>query len=155
IAVEMLRGPDHMAMRRIVCGMCVPLDDRVASVGTAKKRNLKAVAVEFACLYPGMAMQTPDDSAADPERLLALARAGDGAALGQLFELYREYLTLLASVQLGQRLRGKVDAADVVQETFLEAHRDFAQFRGATEAELTAWLRQVLARNLANLLRHY
>src|SRR5262249_55013277 len=77
------------------------------------------------------------------------------AALGQLFELFRDYLTLLASVQLGRRLRAKIDAADVVQETFLEAHRDFAQFRGAAEAELTAWLRQGLARNLANLLRHY
>jgi RNA polymerase sigma-70 factor (ECF subfamily) len=87
--------------------------------------------------------------------MLVLARAGDGTALGQLFEFYREYLALLASVQLGRRLRGKVDAADVVQDTFLEAHRDFAQFRGATEAELIAWLRQVLARNLANLLRHY
>jgi RNA polymerase sigma-70 factor (ECF subfamily) len=100
-------------------------------------------------------MQTPDDPSAEPRRLLVLSRAGDTKARGQLFELYRGYLTLLASVQLGRRLRGKVDAADVVQETFLEAHRDFAQFRGSTEQELTAWLRQVLARNLANLLRHY
>jgi RNA polymerase sigma-70 factor (ECF subfamily) len=100
-------------------------------------------------------MPTIDGPVPDPQHLLVLARAGETVALGQLFELYRDYLTLLASVQLGRRLSGKVDAADVVQETFLEAHRDFAQFRGATEAELTAWLRQVLARNLANLVRHY
>ena len=97
----------------------------------------------------------PDDPDSEPQRLLVAARAGDPDARGQLFELYRGYLTVLASVQLGRRLRRKVDAADVVQETFLEAHRDFVRFRGETEAELTAWLRQVLARNLANLLRHY
>ena len=88
-------------------------------------------------------------------RLLKLAQDGDGAALGQLLESCRPYLTLLARLQIDRRLRGKVDAADLVQETFLEAHRDFAQFRGTTEATLLAWLRQVLARNLANLGRRY
>jgi RNA polymerase sigma-70 factor (ECF subfamily) len=87
--------------------------------------------------------------------LLPLARNGDGAALGLLLEMYRSYLTLLARYQIGRRLQGKVDAADVVQETFLEAHRDFGQFRGTTEAQLTSWLRQVLARNLAGLIEHY
>jgi RNA polymerase sigma-70 factor (ECF subfamily) len=58
-------------------------------------------------------------------------------------------------VAIGRRLQGKLDASDLVQETFLEAHRDFAAFRGATEAELAAWLRRVLAHNLANAVRHY
>jgi RNA polymerase sigma-70 factor (ECF subfamily) len=88
-------------------------------------------------------------------RLLALARAGDADALGRLLEAYRPYLALLARLQIGRRLRGKADPADVVQETFLEAHRDFAAFRGSTEGELMAWLRQILARNLTNLARRY
>jgi RNA polymerase sigma-70 factor (ECF subfamily) len=91
----------------------------------------------------------------DPEGLLRLARAGDGAALGQLLELYRGYLALLARLQIGRRLQGKVDASDLVQDTFLEAHRHFAQFRGTAEAELVEWLRQILAGLLANLLRRY
>ena len=91
----------------------------------------------------------------DPGCLLRLARAGHGDALGRLLELYHSYLALLARVQIGRRLQGKVDPADLVQETFLEAHRDFAQFRGSTEEELVAWLRQILACNLANLVRHY
>ena len=91
----------------------------------------------------------------DPEHLLSLARAGDVAALGQLLELYRNYLALMARLQVGRRLQGKVDAADIVQETFLEAHRDFAQFRGYSEGEVVAWLRRILASNLANLVRHY
>lgn len=87
--------------------------------------------------------------------MLAGARAGDGQALGQLLERYRNYLTLLARVQIGRRLRGKVEDADLIQDTFLEAHRHFGAFRGTSEGELVSWLRQILAANLANLLRHY
>ena len=91
----------------------------------------------------------------DPDRLLSLARGGDAEALGRLLELYRNYLMLMARLQVGRRIQGKFDAADLVQETFLEAHRDFAQFRGATERELVGWLRRILATNLANLVRRY
>src|SRR5271165_686716 len=91
----------------------------------------------------------------DPEQLMDLARAGNGAALGQLLELYRSYLGLLARLQIGRRLQGKVDAADLVQDTFLEAHRHFPEFRGVSEAELVSWLRQILAGLLGNLVRRY
>src|SRR5947208_1090691 len=90
-----------------------------------------------------------------PEELLAQARGGDAAALGQLLERYRAYLALLARLQIGRHLQGKVDCADVVQEAFLEAARHFAQFRGLTEPELAAWLRQVLAGCLSHLVRRY
>src|SRR4051812_32161235 len=91
----------------------------------------------------------------DLDVLLALARAGDAAALGRLLERYRAYLTVLARVQIGRRLQGKADCADVVQETFLEAARHFAVFRGVSEGELTAWLRQILAGRLSLLIRRY
>jgi RNA polymerase sigma-70 factor, ECF subfamily len=91
----------------------------------------------------------------DCATLLAQARAGDAAARGALLETHRPYLTLLARLHLGRRLQGKADPADVVQETFLEAHRGLAAFRGTTAAEFAAWLRQILASNLANLLRRY
>src|SRR5579859_6409961 len=89
----------------------------------------------------------------DPEQLLRLARQEQGPALGQLLEWYRRYLELLARVQIGRRLQGKVDAADLVQDTFLEAHRHFGRFQGTTEAEFVSWLRRMLATNLATLLR--
>jgi RNA polymerase sigma-70 factor (ECF subfamily) len=98
-------------------------------------------------------MRTGDQP--DPEMLLRQAHAADGSALGQLLALYENYLLLLARLQIGRRLQSKVDAADLVQETFLEAHRHFAQFRGTTEEELVGWLRQILAANLANLVRRY
>jgi RNA polymerase sigma-70 factor (ECF subfamily) len=91
----------------------------------------------------------------DPEELIHLAQAGDPRALGRLLELYRTYLALLARLHIRRRLQGKFDASDLVQETFLKAHRHFAQFRGSSEPELVAWLRQILASSLANLVRHY
>jgi RNA polymerase sigma-70 factor (ECF subfamily) len=96
-----------------------------------------------------------DAEAASPERLLALARAGEQLALGKLLELYRGYLTLLARLQLGRRLQGKADPADLVQDTFLDAHRSWGRFRGTTEAELLSWLRRILAARTADLLRRY
>ncbi len=94
-------------------------------------------------------------SSPEPERLLCQARAGDTTALGRLLELYRNYLELLARLEIGRRLQAKADAGDLVQETFLEAHAHFAQFRGASEDELAAWLRQILASRLAKLVRRF
>jgi RNA polymerase sigma-70 factor (ECF subfamily) len=91
----------------------------------------------------------------DPVQMLQAARAGDAAMLGQLLELYRRYLSLLARVQIGHRLQGKVDASDLVQDTFLEAHRHFPGFQGASEGQLVSWLRQILAAKLADQFRRY
>jgi RNA polymerase sigma-70 factor (ECF subfamily) len=64
-------------------------------------------------------------------------------------------LTILARMQIGRRLQGKVDPADVVQEAFLHAVRDYASFRGTSEKELAGWLRQILGARLADVVRHY
>jgi RNA polymerase sigma-70 factor (ECF subfamily) len=97
----------------------------------------------------------PSSIEPDVEQLLALARSGSDAARGQLLEQYRNYLGLLARLQIGRRLQGKVDPGDMVQDTFLEAHRQFARFRGDSEMELTAWLRAILAGVLSHLVRRY
>ena len=87
--------------------------------------------------------------------LIDLARHGDETATGRLLAAYGEYLKLLARVQVGRRLQGKLDASDLVQETFMDAHRQMAQFRGTTEAELLAWLRKILAGHVAMTVRRY
>jgi len=91
----------------------------------------------------------------DITNLLRLAKNGQGAQLGEILEAYSRYLTLLARVQIGRRLQGKVDPADVVQEVFLEVHRQFPHFRGETEAEFLAWMRKILAGQLALVMRKY
>src|SRR4051794_17713208 len=92
---------------------------------------------------------------ADVTRQLADARAGDPAVLGRLLDGYRNYLRLLARVEIGRRLQGKVDPSDVIQEVFLDAHRYFPTFRGTGEAQLAHWLREILAGTLANTVRRY
>jgi len=66
---------------------------------------------------------------------------------------FRDYLRVLASAQVDPRWQAKLDASDLVQQTLLEAHRDMDKFRGESRAELAGWLRQILARNLANIVR--
>src|SRR6185437_6116855 len=91
----------------------------------------------------------------DAQVLFQQARGGNEKALGQLLESYTRYLTLLARVQIVRRLQGKVDPSDVVQETFLEAHRQITNFRGNSEGELVAWLRRILAGQIALTLRRF
>jgi len=102
-----------------------------------------------------MVMSRHEYESRDAVRLLDLARAGDGSALGVLLERYRNYLSLLARVQIGRRMQGKLDVADLVQETFLDVHRGIGQFRGGSEAQFLAWLRQILVGILANQVRRY
>jgi RNA polymerase sigma-70 factor, ECF subfamily len=74
---------------------------------------------------------------------------------GEALERCREYLCLLARLHLDHRLQGKLDPADIVQQTLMKAHEKRSQFRGRTDAELTAWLRQILVNNLAEAGRRF
>ena len=65
-------------------------------------------------------------------------------------EAFRAYLSLLARVQIGPRLKTKLDASDLVQQTLLHALGGLDGFRGRTDAEMAAWLRRILARQMAN-----
>jgi len=88
--------------------------------------------------------------ATDVERWIAEARQGNRAALDQLFGICLPYLRTTAQQHLSAALRSRLDADDVVQETLIEACRDFPHFQGKTEQSLFAWLRQILHNNLSN-----
>ncbi len=83
------------------------------------------------------------------------ARAGSMGALGEVLEACRKYLLLVAERELAPELRGKGGASDLVQETLLDAVRDFGCFRGETEEELLGWLRRLLHNNVADFARQY
>ena len=87
--------------------------------------------------------------------LLLAAQAGSNSALGQLLQGYRDYLNLLADEELGADVRVKAGASDLVQDSFLEAKRDFGQFTGKSSEEFQGWLRRLLLNNVANVIRSY
>lgn len=88
-------------------------------------------------------------------RLVVASKLGDNDALGQLLEQYRGYLLMLAHRYLSPRLRRRVDPADLVQITCLEAKRDLASFRGETPAEFAGWLRGMLKHNVASAVTRH
>jgi len=94
-----------------------------------------------------------------PDTDAALSDAGslpdDPEEVRRRMEAYRSYLLLVANQEISPVLRPKGGASDLVQETFLEAHRDFSQFSGRSQSELKGWLRRILRNNLANFMRRY
>lgn len=100
----------------------------------------------------------PSSSCAGPPdvpSLIGRARHGSASSVGLLLQLYRNYLIVLAATQIEKRLQPRVSPSDIVQETMLRAHANFAQFRGSTEPELIAWLRQILVNNLAKFVEQH
>jgi RNA polymerase sigma-70 factor, ECF subfamily len=96
-----------------------------------------------------------NSSRANAHALIDRARHGSKSSLGVLLQQYRNYLVVLASMQIEKRLQPRVSPSDVVQETMLRAHKNFGQFRGTSEPELLAWLRQILVNNLAKFVEQH
>ena len=89
-----------------------------------------------------------DSAVMNIENWLCQAKGGNTDALGRLLGAYMNYLKTLAQAQMDERLKRRIGASDVVQETLLEAHRDFLQFVGRTPAEFSGWLRTILINNM-------
>ena len=73
----------------------------------------------------------------------------------EALEPFRRYLEVLARVHLDPRLRGKLDPADVAQQTLLRACAALPEVRNRSPEALAAWLRKILARTLADTVKHY
>jgi RNA polymerase sigma-70 factor (ECF subfamily) len=73
----------------------------------------------------------------------------------EILEPFRKYLKVLAERHLDRRLRGKLDPSDVVQQTMLLAYSALAELRDGRPEVLVAWLRRILARTLADAVKHY
>jgi RNA polymerase sigma-70 factor (ECF subfamily) len=91
----------------------------------------------------------------DLARLMSLARQGSSDAMGQLLEAYRPFLLAVAAAELDGELTAKAGPSDVVQETCIEAHRDFAMFQSDKLHDLKAWLHAILMNNLADLRKRF
>jgi RNA polymerase sigma-70 factor (ECF subfamily) len=97
----------------------------------------------------------PETSAAGWQSCIAAAQQGDREALGEVFQRVRAYLRSRAQQQLDGLLQVKVSPSDVVQETLLEAHRNFATFRGQSRAELVLWLHGILNHRVHTAYRKF
>ena len=87
--------------------------------------------------------------------LIAKAKQGNDAAASELLRNYRNYLLLLAQVQLDRKFQSKVDPSDLVQETCLAAYRGLPGLQGQSEAEFVAWLRKIMANVCLKMVRTY
>jgi RNA polymerase sigma-70 factor, ECF subfamily len=76
-------------------------------------------------------------------------------AASDALEPYRQYLKILAELHLDRRLRGKLDASDVVQQTLLRAYSAFDGLRQREPEILSPWLRKILASTLADAVKHF
>src|SRR5262249_49649028 len=100
-----------------------------------------------------MSEPTPDTS--ETLNLLAQARARDQAAFNRLFEHYRPFLLRMVELRLDDRVRRRVDASDVVQETQLEALRRFRAYLESPDVPFRLWLRQLAAERMGKLRRFH
>ena len=100
------------------------------------------------------------DSASEPlssmgEALPAPEGAPESPPGAEQLNQYRDWLRLLARLQIDTRFQGKFDASDIVQQTLFEACRDLPKFRGRSQGELLAWLRAILAHVIGHQVRRY
>ncbi len=97
----------------------------------------------------------PVDGDMSTTELVIASKGGNNEAFGRLLDQYRGYLLMLAHRYLSDQLRRRVDPADIVQLTYLEAKRDLPAFRGETPAEFSAWLRGMLKNNVATAVTRH
>jgi RNA polymerase sigma-70 factor (ECF subfamily) len=88
-------------------------------------------------------------------QLVIASKGGNNEAFGRLLEQYRGFLLMLAHRYLSEQLRRRIDLADIVQLTYLEAKRDLGAFRGETPAEFAGWLRGMLKNNVATAVTRH
>lgn len=95
------------------------------------------------------------DNGLSTTQLVVASKEGSNEALGRLLERYRGFLLMLAHRYLSEQLRRRIDPADIVQLTYLEAKRDLPSFRGETPAEFAGWLRGMLKNNVATAVTRH
>ncbi len=94
-------------------------------------------------------------SSNDLEELFRKAGQGDQQALGELFDLHRDRLRRMVHLRLDRRLHGRIDASDVIQETYLEAMKSFPNYEHKSESSFFMWLRCLTGRKLMDLHRYH
>ena len=96
-----------------------------------------------------------DQNSSETVRLIEKARAGEPAALNELFARHRERLHRMVEMRLDWRLQGRIDASDVIQDAYLEAARRLDDYLSDPAMPLFLWLRFLVGERLTILHRHH
>jgi RNA polymerase sigma-70 factor (ECF subfamily) len=95
------------------------------------------------------------NASSEADRLRAHAAAGDADGLGRLLEKHRQRLRRMVALRLDPRLQGRIDASDVIQETYLEASARLDEYLGNPTMPFFLWLRFLAGQKLVTLHRHH
>jgi RNA polymerase sigma-70 factor (ECF subfamily) len=96
-----------------------------------------------------------DNNSADTARLLERARAGDQAAVNELFTRHRARLRRMVELRLDRRLQARIDASDVIQEAYVEVVRRLDEYLRDPAYPLFLWLRLIVGERLLKVHRHH
>jgi RNA polymerase sigma-70 factor (ECF subfamily) len=93
--------------------------------------------------------------AGEDDELLRLAAAGDGKSWQALVGRSRQRLRRMVAFRLDERVKGRVDPSDVLQEAYLEAWRDLGSYLSRPDLPFFLWLRGIAGNKLRELHRHH
>jgi RNA polymerase sigma-70 factor (ECF subfamily) len=96
-----------------------------------------------------------DHPSADVADLLQRVQAGDPRALNEIFTRHRDCLLRMVELRLDARLRGRLDASDVIQDAYLEVVTRLGEYLRQPRLPLFLWLRLVVGERLTRLHRHH
>jgi RNA polymerase sigma-70 factor (ECF subfamily) len=96
-----------------------------------------------------------DESSTETQRLIERARAGDAQALDEIFSLHRNRLRRMIEIRLDYRLRGRIDASDVIQDAYVDVVKKLPNYLGDPKVPLFLWLRLVVGERLLKLHQYH
>jgi len=95
------------------------------------------------------------ERADESAELLDRLKAGDDQALATLFAQGRDRLLRMVAFRMDTRLRGRVEAEDIVQEAYLDAAKRMQHFSGDDSTSFFIWLRMVTTQTLIDVHRRH
>jgi RNA polymerase sigma-70 factor (ECF subfamily) len=96
-----------------------------------------------------------DNNSANTTRLLELARAGDKAAVNEIFAQHRARLRRMVELRLDRRLQARIDASDVIQKAYVDVASRLDEYLREPNYPLFLWLRLIVGERLLKLHRHH
>ena len=97
----------------------------------------------------------PAEGEAEIVELLSKVRAGDQAALAELYDRHRDKLRRMVQLRLDHRLAGRVSASDVLQEAYIDAVKRIDHYFAKPDQSFFGWLRLVVGQRLADVHREH